>query len=74
MEDTAHKGHEGEDGFDPHIWTSPLNAFKIAEISTGARLRKPRRSRNLQEKLSGTAEKHNKTGRGVMGKVKVSRG
>lgn len=31
MEDTAHKGHEGEDGFDPHIWTSPLNAFKIAE-------------------------------------------
>lgn len=31
MEDAAHKGHEGEDGFDPHIWTSPLNAFKIAE-------------------------------------------
>lgn len=29
--DAAHKGHEGEDGFDPHIWTSPLNAFKIAE-------------------------------------------
>ncbi|HHZ04030.1 metal ABC transporter solute-binding protein, Zn/Mn family [Acetomicrobium hydrogeniformans] len=31
MEDAAHKGHEGKDGFDPHIWTSPLNAFKIAE-------------------------------------------
>ncbi len=31
MEDAAHKDHEGEDGFDPHIWTSPLNAFKIAE-------------------------------------------
>jgi len=31
MADAAHKGHEGEGDFDPHIWSSPLNTFKIAE-------------------------------------------